>query len=166
MAQGSPQLAQGHLQPLRLLDSPPGQQVMDGHVGSQPRQAIDQFEPVLAERPFLANAGRTQGGFVNELQGQAGFGPQRRVARPAAQQIPGTQPQMFGNQQPQPDQIAGDLVGQQLPHAAFEARRVSRFQSRASSGALRLDGRQGLRTLKEFFFEGRSLGWSVPHCGR
>jgi hypothetical protein len=31
---------------------------------------------------------------------------------------------------------------------------------------LRLDGRQGLGALKEFFFEGRSPGWSVPHCGR
>jgi hypothetical protein len=30
---------------------------------------------------------------------------------------------------------------------------------------LRLDRRQRLRTLKEFFFEGRSRGWSVPHCG-
>ena len=165
MTQGPPQLAQGHLQSLRLLDGSRGQQLMDGDIGRQPRQAVDQFEAVLTEGPFLAHAGRTQGGFVDQLQGQPRFGPRRLPAGPTAQQIPGAQPQMFGNQQPQPDQITGDLVGQQLPHAAFEAGRVRRFQLRAGRGALRLDGGERLRTLIEFFFGGRSLGSSAPRCG-
>jgi len=99
------------------------------------------------------------------LQGQAGFRPQCRLTGPTAEQIPGAQPEVFGNQQPQPDQISGHLIRQQLSHGTFEARRVSRFELRAGRGALRLDRRQRLRTLKEFFFEGRSLGSSVLHCG-
>jgi hypothetical protein len=110
MAQSSPQFPQSHLQSLGLLDGPRGQQVMDSHVGSQPRQAIDQLEPVLTQRPLLTHAGRTQGGFMHQLQSQSRFRSRRPVAGPTAEQVPRAQPKVFGNQQPQSDQIAGHLV--------------------------------------------------------
>ena len=53
---GSPQEPQGHLKPLRLSDREGAQEVMDREVGHDERQTVEQFEPLLAQCPFLANA--------------------------------------------------------------------------------------------------------------
>lgn len=107
---------------------------------------------------MLAHAGGTQGGFMHQLQGQARLDLGAGLTTPAAQQVPGAQAQMLGQQQPQPDQIAGDLVGQQLTDAAFQAGGIAGFTARAFLGALGVDGELTLGpALVEFFFEGRSL---------
>ena len=80
------------------------------------------------------------------------------LSGPATYQLPGAQPQVFRNQEPEADHIATDLVGQELPHPAFEACGVARFRFQTLFGALSLDGRFRLWTIAvQFFFEGQSL---------
>ncbi len=80
------------------------------------------------------------------------------LAGPAAEQVPGAQAQMFGDQQPKPHQVTGDLVGQKLSYTTFQAGGVTRFYALAFLGGLRLDGQLILGTKAvEFFFEARSL---------
>ena len=65
---------------------------------------------------------------------------------------------MLGQEQPQTDLVAGDLIGQQLAHLPLETRRVGRFQALAFGGALGEDGRGRRLGIKdvEFFFAGRN----------
>jgi hypothetical protein len=65
---------------------------------------------------------------------------------------------VLGDQQPKADKIAGDLIGQELPHAALEAERIARLGAGAFLGPLGLDFPISDRSiLIEFFFEGRTL---------
>jgi hypothetical protein len=65
---------------------------------------------------------------------------------------------VFWNQQPQAHEVAGDLVGQKLPHAALETERIAGFRTGAFLGSLGLDLPLSDRSiLIEFFFEGRTL---------
>ena len=79
---------------------------------------------------------------------------------PGPQQIPGAQTQLFGDQQPYADKMATHLVGQHLPHAAFDAR-GSPSAMLLLATLRRLDGEIRFfvvagAALVEFFFEARN----------
>jgi hypothetical protein len=77
---------------------------------------------------------------------------------PAAQQIPGSQPHQFGDQQPHAQQVAGDLVREQLANAAFQAAGITRLGLDSLLADLRQD--RGFRVGSvaiEFFFVVRAL---------
>ena len=59
VSRGAPQEAERHLKPLRVSDRKGAQEVMDREVGHDERQTVEQFEPLLAQRPLLANASDT-----------------------------------------------------------------------------------------------------------
>jgi hypothetical protein len=76
------------------------------------------------------------------------------------QQIPGSQAQVFGRQQPKADQIARDFIGQQLADAALDAEMIELFAPvfSESSMGLQLDDRALGMELIEFFFAARTGG--------
>jgi hypothetical protein len=94
---------------------------------------------------------------VDKLECQARFEAFAGLAAPAAEQIPSAQSQMFGHQQPQPHEIATDLIGEQLSHAALEARGVGRLDAGALFGPKGLydEGLRGGAIAMEFFFAAR-----------
>jgi len=59
VAGGSPQEAQCHLPPLCVGDRAGAQALMDREVSHDERQPVEQFEPLLAQRPLRANASDT-----------------------------------------------------------------------------------------------------------
>ncbi len=77
---------------------------------------------------------------MDQLECQARLGSIAGLAGPAAEQVPGTQTQVFGDQKPKPDQVAGDFVGQKLSYTTFQAGGITRFDAFAFLGGLRLDG--------------------------
>jgi len=80
------------------------------------------------------------------------------LSGPSTAQLPGAQPQVFRNQEPEADHMATDRVGQELSHPAFEACGVARFGGHTLFGALRLNGRCRLWTRAvQVFFAGPSL---------
>ena len=80
------------------------------------------------------------------------------LSGPSTDQLPGAQPQVFRNQEPEADHIATDRVGQELSHPAFEACGVARFRLQTLFGTLSLNGRFRLGTIAvQFFFAGQSL---------
>jgi hypothetical protein len=94
---------------------------------------------------------------MNQLQRQTRLDAFGGEAAPGEQQIPGSQAEMFGNQQPQAQVGTADLVRQQLPDSTFQARRVTRFGADLQAGALGCQLRFSLRSAAmQFFFEGRS----------
>jgi len=106
MASGAAQFAQGDLQLLGLLDRVTVQQVVDGQVGGNEGQAVGQLKTFLGERTALAVGAQTHGGFIDQVQSQTRLDPVGRQAGPGAQEIPGAQPQVLGQQQPNADLIA------------------------------------------------------------
>jgi hypothetical protein len=65
---------------------------------------------------------------------------------------------VFRNQEPKADQVARDFIGEQLPHATFQAGRITRLSAGALPGPLGLDLQFTFRAiLIEFFFEARTL---------
>ena len=96
---------------------------------------------------------------MHALQGQAWFHALTGLAGPSAQQVPRAQPQMLGHQQPHASQIAADLIGQHLPHAAFQVRGTARLgfgplaaEAGVKRGLQLVSGTAGV----EFFFVGRT----------
>lgn len=73
---------------------------------------------------------------MNQLQGDAGFDLGGVFTSPSPQQVPGAQPQMFGDQKPDPDEVAQDFVTQQLSNRPFDAACVGRFKATGFFGAL------------------------------
>ncbi len=67
MSSRAAQFAQGNLQLLSLLDGMTGQEVVDGRVGGNERQAVGQFETFLGEGAPLAVGAQTHGGFINQV---------------------------------------------------------------------------------------------------
>ena len=65
---------------------------------------------------------------------------------------------MFGDEEPESDHGATDLVGEELSHATFEARGVARFGFGPLLGAMGFNRwlRLRMRAMK-FFFAGPSL---------
>jgi hypothetical protein len=100
MSGGLADLAQGQLQALRVGHGVALEQQVDGAIAGQERQAVEYFKTALAQGVLLANAGQAQGGFVNQLQGQARFNVFASALGPGAEQVPGAQAQVFRDQQP------------------------------------------------------------------
>ena len=129
---------------------------MHRDVGGQEGQAIGQLEAALVQAAAGAHAGNAESRLVDQLQGKAGFDPLGGPARPAAEQVPGPQAEQLGGEQPQPDEIIADLVGQELTDSAFQAAGIAGDHGDAGLGR---PSRQRLRLARlipiEFFFEGR-----------
>ena len=64
----SPQESERYLKSLRVRDRERGQELMDREVGHDERKTVDQFEPLLAQRPFIANTRDAQGCFMDQLE--------------------------------------------------------------------------------------------------
>lgn len=130
------------------------QQVVNALIGHHKGQAVEEFEALLAERAGSAKMHHSQSGFVNQLQGHAGGQLGGGGPGPACQHIPGSQAQVFGRQQPESDQVARNLIGQQLTNAAFDAEVIELFAPIFSQGSKGLQFHGGtLRVeLIEFFF--------------
>ena len=65
---------------------------------------------------------------------------------------------MFGDEEPESDHSATDLVGEELSHTAFEARGVTRFGFGLLLGAMGFNRWLRVRMIAmKFFFEGQSL---------
>ena len=80
------------------------------------------------ERPIGTDARSANGGFVDQLHGETWFHSFRRLPGPAAQQVPGSEAKMLGDQQPDAGQVPADLVGQQLAHPTLDAERVAQLE--------------------------------------
>jgi len=104
--------AQGDLQPLGFRHDMLGQQAVHGHITGHEGQPIGQLESALTENSLLAQDRGAQRGLVDQLERQAGLDPPAGLTAPTAKQIPRSQPQVLGNQKPEADEVAGDLVGQ------------------------------------------------------
>ena len=113
----------------------------------------------MAQGTVGAQTRAAQGRFMDQMQCQSGF--QRFVGlcpRPAAEQIPGAQAQVLGHEQPQPQEIAGNLIGQALPDLSFEGASVGGLGAGFASRALRGQKPErgfGVEAI-EFFFAGRN----------
>jgi len=95
---------------------------------------------------------------MDQLEGNPWLDAFTWLSSPSTEQLPGAQPQVFRNQEPEADHIATDLVGEELSHPAFEADGVARFRFQTLFGTLRLNGRFRLWTIAvQFFFAGQSL---------
>ena len=104
---------------------------------------------------------------MDQLQRQTRFHALARLARPGAKQVPRSQAEVFGNQQPEAGHVVADLVGQTLPHAALDAERIAVDGPRHVMADLRHDaiGVSARAVLVEFFFAGRTRPTPVPRCG-
>ena len=159
VAAGPAQFAQGDLELLRLLDGMGGQQVMEGAVGGQPRQAVGQLKALVAQGTVVAQAGPAQRGFMHQMQGQTrGQVAAGGLPRPSSEQIPTAQAQVLGHQQPEAQETTRNLVGQGLAHLAFDAGRIRLGEALAFSGALHGQRRRRVFGVEcvEFFFAGRN----------
>jgi len=158
MTGGEAELSQGDLEPLRFGDRVLIEQMVDGYVGGDEGETVDQLETLLAQRACLPYAGDAQGGLMDQLQGQSRLDLLGWLLGPAAQQIPSAQAEVLGHQEPKSHEVAGDFVGQELPHAALDALGVARLEPSAKQGTLCFDGWFSCRSVAiEFFFEVRSL---------
>ncbi len=94
---------------------------------------------------------------VHQLQLQTRLDAVGATAGPVVQEIPGAQTKVFGDQEPQADEIAADLVGEKLTNTPFEAARIAGLGFDAGGGTLGLQARGfGVRAIAvEFFFVGR-----------
>jgi hypothetical protein len=131
---------------------------MNRWIAGDKREPIGQFKAFLGERAPVAQATRTERGFMDQLQRQSGLNTGPVPCCPTTEQIPGAQTQVLWNQQPQTDQIAIDLIGQQLTDSAFNAGGVGGLCFGAFFGPLGFDGELSTGTVTmEFFFEGRTV---------
>ena len=153
--------SEGDLKGFTLSHRVGGQKVVNRLIGGDERKAVGDLHSPLAEGAALADPGDAQGGLVNQLQGQARLNLFGRFSTPAAQEVPGSQAQMLGNQQPQTHQRSRHFIGQKLAHAAFETGGIARLAAAVQDGALGLKGDQRGRRIGrrrvEFFFEGRNF---------
>ena len=95
---------------------------------------------------------------MDQLEGKPWLDALAWLSGPSTDQLPGAQPQVFRNQEPEADHIATDLVGQELSHPAFKACGVARFRFQTLFGSLSVNGRFRLWTRAgQVFFAGPSL---------
>jgi hypothetical protein len=157
MARGPAELAQGDLEALTVQDGSSAEEVVNGAIRRQEGQAVGQLEDVLVHCAAVPQAGGAQSRFVDQLQRQAWLDPIGPLRGPRADQVPGTQPEQFGGQQPNASQVSHDLVGEELAHAAFDASWVAGDGGRPGLGGLHFQRWLGVRAVSiEFFFEGRT----------
>src|SRR2546427_11742678 len=108
---------------------------MGRDVGHDERQTVEPFDPLVAQRPLLANASDTSGGCMDQLEGHPWLDALAWLSGPSTDQLPGAQPQVCRHQEPEADHIATDLVGQELSHPAFEACGVARCRWQTLCGS-------------------------------
>jgi hypothetical protein len=74
---------------------------------------------------------------------------------------------VFRNQQPEASHAVGNLIGQPLTNAAFDAERIAVDVPDQFLADSRLDAfrRKAWTAPVEFFFEGRSRPARAPRCG-
>ena len=140
---------------------------MDGRIMSDEWQAIGQFKSAtVVQRAFATNATGADGSLMNQLHGQTWRDRFARLACPATQQVPRSQSQMFGDQQPDASKVAADFVGQALPDSTLDALRITRLglAAFATDTGLDLFAFRARTALIEFFFEGRIRRSHVGHC--
>jgi hypothetical protein len=166
MARDAADLAQGHLQALGFGDGVCPQELVNGLISGHERQSVSELESFLGQGAFSAQAAGAQGGLMDQLQRQTRLDAFTGLPGPSTEQIPSAQAQVLGDQQPKPDQIATDFIGQELPHATFQAAWVTRLGFGARAGALGFDdGPFSDGTIAvEFFFAGRIVRSLVRHC--
>ncbi len=157
MTGGAAEVTEGPLHALGIVHRVFGEQLMDGAITGQKGQAVEQFKAALAQGALAADAGQTQRRLMHQLHRQARLDAVGAPAGPGVQEIPGAQTKVFGDQQPQADEITADLVGQQWTNTPFEAARIAGLGFDAGGGALGLQARGfGVRAIAvEFFFVGR-----------
>lgn len=159
VAAGAAQLAQGDLELEKLVDGVRLEQVVEGAVGRQPRQAISQLEALVAEGTIGAQGWATERRLMDHVQaharGQERIGP---FSQRGPQEVPGAQAQVLGQQEPNAQQQPADLIGQELADAALDAQSVGGLGANGFCGALGGQGRRGVLGVQsiQFFFEGRS----------
>lgn len=129
-------------------------------VGRQPSQAVGQFEARVPEGAVVTKSRPTERRLVDKVQRQARVQSViiSRFARPNPQHVPSPQAQVFGHEQPQPEQITRNFISQELPHLSFHAAGVHRFEPDSFSGALSWQRRRGVFGVEcvEFFFAHRN----------
>lgn len=158
MTGGKAEFAQGDLELLSFSDGMLREQMVYGYIVAEEGQTVDQFESLLSQRTCLSYAVDAHGCLMDQLQCETRVYIFSGAVGPTTQQIPGAQSHVLGHQKPKSHEAAGDLVGQELPDAAFDTLGVARLKSRPKQGALCRDHLLWCRAvLVEFFFEGRSL---------
>lgn len=95
---------------------------------------------------------------MHHLQCQAWLDFFGVVTGPTAEQVPGAEPQMFRDEEPQAEEGAGDFVGKQLANVTFQAEGIGGFFFDTLFCAVGGDRRDYLLWVGcvEFFFEGRN----------
>ena len=157
MAQGLTEFSEHQLDSLRLGDTMGIEQMVHSRVTDHKRQSVSHFEALLTQGALVPFAGNAKSGFVDQLECHPGFYLTGRFAGPAAQQVPGAQAQVFGSQEPDTNQVAGDLVAQELPDLPFDAAAITGLKATRGFCSLRFDAwRRGRGKPKmEFFFGDR-----------
>lgn len=158
VAAGTAKTPQAELKSFGMFYGMGHEQVMNARIGNHERETVEKFEAFLAERAVRTGVHHSQGGFMNKLHGRAGGKIGRGGTGPVSQQIPGSQAQVFGGQQPETDEVAGNLIGQQLADAAFDAEAIESFAPVLSQGAKGFqfhDRTLGMKLI-EFFFGGQT----------
>jgi hypothetical protein len=137
VAAGPSQQTEANLELAGLLAGVCVEQLVDSGVGGQEGQTVSQFETFVTQRSFIAQGRPAQGSLVDQVQGQArGQRVVTEFSGPIAQQIPTAQAQVLGKQQPQSQEIARDLVGQELAHITLKTLRVDANLPLELAGAL------------------------------
>jgi hypothetical protein len=151
-------LTQGDLEALTVDDGSSAQELVNGAISCEERDAVGQLEDVLIHGAAVPQTGGAQSRFVDQLQRQARLDTIRPLRGPRADQVPSTQLEQFGSQEPNASQVSHDLVGEQLAHAAFDTSGITGNGGRPGLCSLRLNNWLGIRAVAiEFFFEGRTL---------
>ncbi len=155
---GVTEFAEGDLQLVGVGDGMTVEEKVDGDIGSDKGKSIGQLEAALPQAAAFADAGDAEGGFVDQLQSESRFDAGAGAPGPAAEQVPSAEAEMFGDEQPQADEIAAEAVGEGLANAGFDGGGVARAAPADIFGGMGFDGwdRSVRPEPKEFFFEGRS----------
>ncbi len=98
VARGAADLAEGRLEAQAVGDGAGAEELVDGHVAGEERQAVGQLEDPLVQGTAVPQAGATQRSLVDELQRQARPYPQRALTGPATHQVPNAQAEQLGDE--------------------------------------------------------------------
>ncbi len=133
-----------------------GQKLVDGDIGSQEGQTIGQLEATVRQSPLLAQARQAQRRLMDELQCQPRLDGGPRLPTPATEEIPCSQTQVFGDKEPDADQVTTDAVGQGLANAIFDGSGVAGAQTPSASRGSGLNSRNNAgTTFMQFFLAGQ-----------
>ena len=95
VARGAADLAEGDLEVEALDDRASPEQLVDGHVAGEERQAVGQLEDPLVQCAAVPQPGAAQRRLMDQLQRQAWSHILGALSRPAAHQVPGPQAEQF-----------------------------------------------------------------------